>query len=309
MASIKTIIVLLSLVLLVAAIIDSSSGFQIGGAEGDVLVAPPPAPPAPIATSAPVAPPAPIAPPVAVAPIAPAVVTQPVAPAPVAPQVDTNMFSFTIGNKNFKVGAFKADNGISHLIYFDNGTVRTVSPLYNYTFTDRTKDGKTVTKSVFALRNPRSVSVARLNDNLTYFLMFHKDFKLKENLRKFNNAELNRLISVIETKGAQGKSVKIVRTPTNTNVLYDNAFGAPLDLYSVKPGEAWNPASIKRIDLSGYDNYGNSTEQEIELKRKMIKRKRDTALYTCGTDAGALEFLGDLAYAPDIYGCPYESLN
>ena len=305
----KKLLLVFGAILVLAVIIDWVPGLQFGGAEIPAPIETPPTLTSTVPVSAPptLTSTVPVSPPptfTSMVPLSP----PPAQPQPVQAPVQA-VYSFTIDNINFKVAPFGGANKMSHLIYLPNGTVRDVSPNANYTFTDTTTDGKQTSYSVFSLKFAKSVSPLRLNDNLTYYMMFTKDFNLAQNLKKLKNAELNKLVDLIgsysATKEAR-KPVKIVRMPNSTVVLYDNYFGAPKDLYTVKKGATWGSLKRTQIDTSAYDNNGNSIEQKLEQQRQLIKKKTN---YNCGTEAGALEFLNDLAYVPDLHGCPYESLN
>jgi hypothetical protein len=302
---IQKLIIVLGIVLVASLIIDWVP-VQLGGAdetttpiEAPTTMAPPPQAPVPVLTST-----------------VPVSITPPpqVAPAPeVKPQFE--VFNFKIGDLSFKVAPFSANYGMTHLIYFENGTVREISPSANYTFVDKDKSGKIRQYSVFSLTSPKMVSPLRLNDNLTYYFMFPKDFKLKQNLKKLNNDNLNRLIDLIATYGDNRESrdpVKIVRTPTSTAVLFDSP-GSHW-LYSVKKGDTWMKSTKNRKlvnsdhieDVQMGVRMGPPDEGKLDLHRRTIKSKTK---YNCSAEAGALEFLRDLVYVPDLHGCPYESLN
>ncbi len=296
----QIIIAVLSLIILTVLVFNRTSVYQFGGAEGPSLPeleAPPQAPP-----QAPLAPPpqAPVSLPPVQAPEA--------APAKQVKAWTPEVFKFKIGARNFAVSPFGGPYRQSHLIYYDDGTVREVSPNANYTYSD-TKNGDKKVYSVFSLTNAKSVNPVRLNDNITYFMMFPQDLAIKNSLKKLNVPELNRMIEQIETNtrfGLNGnvKPVKVVKVGSSTAVLFDNLFDAPKDLYVVKKGESWDKIKRQAIDTSEYGNDGSSRAEFLEQKKREIKSK---VKYNCATDVGAQDFLSDLAFYPGLTGCPYES--
>jgi len=315
----KKLLLVFGAILVLAVIIDWVPGLQFGGADETTAPTTPIETPPTLTSTVPVSAPPTLTSTVPVSPPPTFTSMVPLSPPPAQPQPQPQpvqapvqaVYSFTIDNINFKVAPFGGANKMSHLIYLPNGTVRNVYHNSSYTFTDTTKDGKRTSYSVFSLKLAKSVSPLRLNDNLTYYMMFTKDFNLAQNLKNLKNAELNKLVDFIGPYAAERmarKPVKIVRTPNNsTVVLYDDNFGAGIkNLYIVKKGDSWSSYKRTLIDVSGYDDNGNSTEKKLEQQRQLIKQKTS---YNCGTEAGALEFLNDLAYVPDLHGCPYESLN
>jgi hypothetical protein len=290
----RLIITVLSLIIVTVLIFNRTSGSQFGGAE----VAPPPVAPT---ASLPVAP---------TPPTAPVFKKGLVKPVEWKPEI----FKFKIGNSSFAVSPFGGSYGMSPLIYYEDGTVRQLEPR-NYAFVD-IKNGVNKVYSVFSLKTPKRVSIERLNDNITYFIMFPQDLALKQNLKKLKNPELNRMIDTVSTYttfgpiGGNGmfgrKPIKIVKTGSSTAILVDNMNDLPKDLYVVKKGETFDPLKIQRVNTSDMEDNGASRAQFLELNMRQIKLKQQ---YKCTTDAGAQEFLNDLAFYPELSGCPYESLS
>ena len=311
----RLIITVLSLIIVTVLIFNRTSGSQFGGAEV----------PPPVATISPAAPialaPSPDSPPVA--PVAPT----PDVYIPPPPVIE----KFKIGNRNFAL----VTDGYSPIIYYEDGTIRYIDP-GNYVFND-VKNGVRKSYSIFSLNNPKSVSLARLNDNLTYFIMFPQDLALAKNLKKFKSPVLNKIIDDLYTSTTYGQAgslnyggrapVKIVKTGSSTAVLVDPTRSDLYYLYSIKKGETFDSSKRKLVNRWEVNEtwdfkkraVNTSAEREdwtrpseaqrnqfLELNLRTIKNKTK---YKCNTDEGAHEFLTDLAFFPELSGCPYESLS
>ena len=350
----RLIITVLSLIIVSVLIFNSTYGSQYGGAEGGPI-SPAPPPVAPITpfgpvTSAPaVAPISPAPPPVAPifppsVPIEPSPAPAPIFPPPVVPiepSPEPAPFvykppppvKFKIGNRNFAL----VPDGFSPIIYYEDGTIRYIDP-GNYVFND-VKNGVRTFYSIFSLNNPRSVSLARLNDNLTYFMMFPQDLVLAKNLKKFKSPVLNKIIDDLYASTTYGQAgslnyggrppVKIVKTGSSTAVLIDPMRQDLYHLDLIKKGETFDYSKRKRVNKWEVNEtwdfkkreamYSNSSSPVDWTRPSEAQRNRFLALnlstiknktkYKCNTDEGAQEFLTDLAFFPELSGCPYESLS
>ena len=315
----RLIITVLSLIIVTVLIFNRTSGSQFGGAEVAPIAPPPVAPVAPVAPSSPIAPIAPVA----------------SAPPPPPPDVyippPVVIEKFKIGNRNFALAPY----GFSPIIYYEDGTVRSINT-EQYAFRD-VKNGVTKSYSIFSLNNPKSVSLDRLNDNLTYFIMFPQDLALAKNLKKLKSPVLNKMIDYFYTSTTYGQAgslnfggrppVKIVKTGSSTAVLVDPMRQDLYYLSLIKKGDTWDFSKSKRVntwdvnETWDFNKRAANSESEredwtrpsvgardrfLELNLRSIKQKTK---YKCNTDEGAQEFLTDLAFFPELSGCPYESLS
>jgi hypothetical protein len=318
----RLIITVLSLIIVTVLIFNSTSGSQYGGAEV--------APVGPVAPIAPIAPSVPIAP-APIAPIAPSVPIEPIAPAPIAPIAPapsvpiepiappTNVYKppppviekFKIGNRNFALAPYEW----YPIIYYEDGTVRKINT-QQYAFSD-VKNGVTTSYSIFSLNNPRSVSLERLNDNLTYFILFPQDVALTKNLKKLKSPVLNKIIDNLYTSTTYSqygfgsrKPVKIVKTGSSTAVLIEPHGHDDYHLYLIKKGDTWAYSQKKSINGSkDTEDDGRYSDARAVFHAQKVSEIKKKTKYKCDTDEGAQEFLTDLAFYPQLSGCQYESLS
>ena len=231
-------------------------------------------------------------------PSAPVQLTPPSAPVQVPPPSApvTQVFKFL----NYTI---TMPNAIDPFIRINSDkTVRVINP-YSYTFTDDSK--KPI--NIASLRGkPYNVL-----DALTYLVMFPQETKVINAINTSTpNPELKRIVQELVATGLKyRRHFKIIKPTVLDSVVLANSSvqqDAPLRLYSSRRNEKESPIG-NWIDVSEYDNNGNSRAAMLELKKREIKNKESKFMYDCTTVAGASEFLTDLAYYPALTGCHYES--
>jgi hypothetical protein len=126
-------------------------------------------------------------------------------------------------------------------------------------------------------------------------------------LKRHNIPALSNAVNAIIALGLRRRNFKMVTpTPFSTVVLSVMEPDNRNRLYVAQKGEA--KSSIGNyIDISEYDDKGNSRSAMLEMKKRAIKDKEANFQYDCSTVAGASDFLTDLAYYPALTGCHYES--
>jgi hypothetical protein len=168
--------------------------------------------------------------------------------------------------------------------------------------------------------------------------MFPQDLGLAKNLKKLKSPVLNKIIDDLYASTTYGqvgalnyggrRPVKIVKTGSSTAVLLDPHRGGDYQLYLIKKGDTWDFSqrkNVNRWEVNETWDFNKRTANTTEFNNQdwtrlsddvrnrfldyNLSNIRNKTKYKCNTDEGAQEFLTDLAFFPELSGCPYESLS